>query len=402
VTAARAQLPSGRMRAPRGVVLLVTDFDAPSGGIQKNSRLLLKHLHARGIATYACVRNYHRLPARETIDGTIVHRSPVVGGGLAVNGILYFLATLLWLIANRRKYDVVHCQQMFGPTMAAAAATFIVRKPILTRVTTIGELGEVKQIREIPLSRLRLRLIRRVSAWAALTAEMKRELVTLGISPARIRIIHNSTEIPAEPGYRASTKAKLRRDLGLGGNKIAAFVGRLSEEKNLDLLIAAWPDVLGDFPDAQLLILGAGGAYRNVEDRLRAQVAGLGLSQSVRFLGHVDRAKDYVMASDLFVLPSRTEGMSNALVEALACGASIVATDIPGNSELCTDRGNALLVPVGDRAATAAAIKEMFGSPGLAEKLGKAARKKAEDELSVGHMVSAYLEAYEEMLRASS
>ena len=137
---------TGRTKANRapalnGVVLLVTDVDAPSGGIQKNSRLLLRELHKRGVATYACVRNYHGLPSTEQVDGTSFHRSPVFGRGLAINGILYFASTFLWLLRNRDKYDVIHCQQMFGPTMVAAVASFFIRKPILTRVTTIGELG---------------------------------------------------------------------------------------------------------------------------------------------------------------------------------------------------------------------------------------------------------------------
>ena len=386
----------------KGLVLLVTDIDAPSGGIQKNSRILLKALHDRGIATYACVRNYHRRPKAEIVDGTVFHRSPVFGRGLAINGLLYFLSSLLWLVRNRRRYDVIHCQQMFGPTMVAAVASYFVRKPILTRVTTVGELGEVKQIREMPLSRLRLNLIKRVSRWTALTGEMKKELVGLGISPDAIRVIHNSTSIPRETGYADETKARLRRELGLGDQKIGIFVGRLSEEKNLDLLIEAWPEVGRQFPGAELLILGAGGAYRNVEDRLRRLVAELGLERSIRLLGHVERAKDYVMASDVFVLPSRTEGMSNALVEALACGAAIVATDIPGNAELCTDGENALLVPVGDRAATVNAILQILGSPSLAERLGKAARAKAEEQLSVERMVDAYLDTYREMLASAA
>jgi glycosyltransferase involved in cell wall biosynthesis len=402
VNAKVAQASSAGSGTLRGVVLLVTDIDAPSGGIQKNSRLLLKELHDRGVATFACVRNYHRRPKSETIEGTLFHRSAVLGGGLAINGLLYFVSTLLWLVRNRRKYDVIHCQQMFGPTMAAAVATYLVRKPILTRVTTIGELGEVKQIREMPLSSLRLRLIRRVSRWAALTGEMKRELVSLGIPPERISVIHNSTDIPPDCACAAETKPRLRAELGLGTGKIGVFVGRLSEEKNLDLLIAAWAEVCRKFPDAQLLMLGAGGAYRNVEANLHELVSRLDLADSVTFRGHVDRAKDYVTAADVFVLPSRTEGMSNALVEAMACGAAIVATDIPGNAEICSDGDNALLVPVGDRAALVEAITRILESPSLAERLGRAARKKAEDDLSVDHMVSSYLDAYEELLATAS
>lgn len=393
-----ARTKANRAPALNGVVLLVTDVDAPSGGIQKNSRLLLGELHKRGLATYACVRNYHGLPSTERVDGTSLHRSPVFGRGLAINGILYFASTFLWLIRNRDKYDVIHCQQMFGPTMVAAVASFFIRKPILTRVTTIGELGEVKQIREMPLSGLRLRLIKRVSAWAALTSEMKRELVGLGIEPERIRVISNSTDLPSKRGYEPETKAKLRRELGLDTERICIFVGRLSDEKNLDVLIHAWKDVRAKFAGARLLILGAGGAYRNVERQLRDLVGQLELSEAVQFMGHVERAKDYVLASDVFILPSRTEGMSNALVEALACGAAIVATDIPGNTELCADRENALLVPVGDAVATAAAIEEVLASPKLAERLGKAARRTAEERLSVDRMVSAYVDAYRSIL----
>ena len=393
-----AHTKAKRASVLNGLVLLVTDIDAPSGGIQKNSRLLLKELNRRGVATYACVRNYHGLPRTEQIEGTIFHRSPVFGGGLAINGVLYFATTFLWLVRNRHRYDVIHCQQMFGPTMVAAVASFFLDKPILTRVTTIGELGEVKQIREMPFSRLRLSLIKRVSAWAALTSEMKKELVGLGIEPNRIRVINNSTDIPSEHGYEPKIKARLRRELGLGPEKIGIFVGRLSDEKNLDVLIRAWKDVRAKFEGARLLILGAGGAYRNVEAWLRDLVEELGLAKSVQFLGHVDRAKDYVLASDVFILPSRTEGMSNALVEALACGAGIVATDIPGNTELCTDRENALVVPVGDVVATSAAIEEILASPMLAERLGKAARRTAEDRLSVDRMVSAYVDAYQSIL----
>lgn len=389
------------LRTPRGVCLLVTDIDAPSGGVQKNSRLLLHELGKRKVATYVCVRNYHGLARTDVVDGIVFRRSPVIGRSMALNGIIYLLDVLFWLIRNRGKYDIIHCQQMFGPTMAAAVASYIIRKPILTRVTTMGELGEVKQIRDMPLAWLRARLIKRVSCWVALTREMKSELVSLGIPGKKIKIIHNSTVIPVEAAYAPETKAKLRSELGLEDQKTGVFVGRLSEEKNLDVLVRAWVAVCDAFPQAQLLLLGEGGAYRNVEPRLRELVRELGLTEAVHFLGHVSRAKEFVIASDVFVLPSRTEGMSNALVEAFACGAAIVATDIPANAEICTDRVNSLLVPVGDSGLLAAAVSEIFASPQLASDLGAAARKKAQEELTVDRMITAYLETYQEMLLSS-
>ena len=378
--------------------MLVTNFDAPTGGVQKNSRLLLKELGKRGVGTFACARNYYGLPADELVDETQIHRSPVWGSSLAVNGILYLIDTFLWLVKNRKRYDVVHCQQMFGPAMAAAVASFLVRKPIIVRVTTVGDLGEVKHIRQMPLSRIRIQLIRRVSKWVALTQEMANELTTLNIPRDRIKIIYNSTEIPIDTAFDNEAKTSLIKEIRLTDEKIGVFLGRLSEEKNLDVLIEAWKSVMEKYPDARLLLIGAGGDFRNVETALRKQVENLGLSNNVHFLGHVANAKDYVLASDVFVLPSRSEGMSNALVEALACGAAIVATDIPANSEICEDGINSLLIPVGDSVALSRAIIRLFDTPELARRLAAQARAKAEQELTVDKMVCAYLDVYREAI----
>jgi glycosyltransferase involved in cell wall biosynthesis len=319
---------------------------------------------------------------------------------MTVNGVLYFIDTFLWLVRNQEKYEVIHCQQMFGPAMVATFASFFIRKPIVVRVTTVGELGEVKHVRQMPLSSLRLKLLQRVSKWIALSHEMADELATLKIPYEKITIIPNSTEIPIEAAYDEGTKVRSRRELSRSMDKIGIFVGRLSEEKNLDVLIHAWSAVVKEYPDAHLLLLGEGGSYRNVESKLRTQVDRLALDKSIHFLGHVDNVKEYMLASDVFVLPSRTEGMSNSLVEALACGAAIVATNIPANSEICEDEVNSLLVPVGVDTDLSNAILRILESPDLARKIGTEARLKAEHDLSVDAMVGAYLKVYHEALLA--
>ena len=194
----------------------------------------------------------------------------------------------------------------------------------------------------------------------------------------------------------------MRKKPGLGQKKVGVYVGRLSEEKNLDVLINAWGKVNEKDPDASLLMLGAGGDFRNVEDQLKEQVERLGLGDTVLFLGHVPNAKEYVLASDVFVLPTRTEGMSNALVEALACGAVVVATDIPANREICSHEENALLVPVGEVEALAESIKLVFGSQELSLRLASAARANAIEELSVDKMVDKYLGLYREVIEPST
>jgi glycosyltransferase involved in cell wall biosynthesis len=381
------------------VALLVTDLDAPTGGVQKNSRLLLRAFGERGFPAFACVRNYYGLAKDEVMDGAMIHRSPVLGGSRAVNGVLYLVDTFRWLLRNRKKYNVIHCQQMFGPTMVAAVASYFLKRPIVTRITSTGHLGEVKAIREMPLAWLRLRLIRRVSRWVVLTRAMGGELESLGIPRERIRIIYNGTNLPESAAYLSETRDEMRKGLSLSPGKIGVFVGRLSSEKNLDILIAAWKNVRENHPDAQLLLLGAGGEYRNVESSLRELVNELGMTGAVHFLGHVDNAKDYILASDVFILPSSAEGMSNALVEAFACGVPIVATNIEANTELCEDRVNSLLVPVGDVEQLDGAVSTIFESREFADRLARAARKKAEERLSTKEMISSYLDVYREAIQ---
>ena len=374
--------------------MLVTDFDAPTGGVQKNSRLLLSEFNDRGIKTYACVRNYYDRARNETVNGTEIYRTAVVGSSMTLNGILYMVGTFLWLMRNRNKFDVMHCQQAFGPTMVAVVAGCFIRKPILTRITLSGPTGEAAAIRQLPFAWIRLRLIRRVDRWVVLTKEMKREIVALGIPAKRITVIHNAAEMPVECRFEAETRQKYQTELRLNGTKLAVFTGRLSQEKCIDVLIRAWKDVILSFPGAQLLILGEGGDYRNVETELKELVETLGLLQNVAFLGHVNNTKDYLLASDAFVLPSNAEGMSNSLVEAFACGCCIIATDIPSNREICGDNLNSLLFTAGDTLGLSDLLRTVFENPERASILGKAARAFAEERLTLERMVDQYLECY--------
>ncbi len=381
--------------AVKSICLLVADIDASTGGVQKNSRLLLTEFRKRGIATYVCSRNYHGYPRKMLEDGTVFHRTPVIGKSLAINGIIYLVDCFFWLVKNRDNYDLVHCQQMFGPTMAAIVAGFITRKKVITRITITGEQGEVAAIKKMPLSAIRLQLVRYVSKWIALTSGMKAELTLLDIPEDKISVIHNGTEIPEHAAYKDNTKLKYRKKLGLDRGGIGVFTGRLSEEKGLDVLIRAWSKIIFVEPDAKLLLLGEGGNFRNVETKLKDLIAECGLEKNVHFLGHVSNPKDYIFASDVFILPSRMEGMSNSLVEAFACGAAIIASNIEANLEICTHNENSLIFKVDDVNELADSLQRVFSSPELGARLGKAARTKAETDLSLDTMISQYIEAYE-------
>jgi len=148
-------------------------------------------------------------------------------------------------------------------------------------------------------------------------------------------------------------------------NNITA-VGRLERVKGFDLLINAFGSIADQLPDTKLLIFGEGAARQELE----ALIGHLGLQKIVLLPGADSHAVEAVAESSLFVLPSRLEGMPNALMEAMACGTACIATDCNfGPRELIDEGVNGILVPVEDRDKLAEAMLRVLKDCNLRDKL---------------------------------
>lgn len=385
----------------RGVCILATDIDGGTGGVQIQSRRLASGLGELGVRTFIISRNYWRRPRREQLGSTLILRSPVLRRSAAVvNSLSYLLFAVALLIRLRKQYSVIQCQQMFGSAMAGLIAKRLLRKPVVVRVTSTGALGEVASLRAMRGSETRRKQLLSVDRWVALTRLMKDEIASIGVARERVAVIPNSAEILPRPWFEPGVHEEHRRKLALPDAPIALYSGRLSSEKGLDTLLDAWKLVVAQLPAARLLIVGAGGAFRNVEPQLREQRARLGLEDAVEFRGHVDNVADYLRACDVFVLPTRTEGMSNSLVEAMAAGVPIVTSDIPSHAGVIDHGAEALLVKPDDAAALAQSLLEILRDKTLAERLARAARARAERELSPADMIRRYVTLYTQVLDA--
>lgn len=144
------------------------------------------------------------------------------------------------------------------------------------------------------------------------------------------------------------------------------------------VLLGAWTRVLSSVPSARLLIAGSGGAYRSVENDLRARVVELSVDSSVSFLGWVEDLEDVYASADVFVLPSRSEGMSNALLEACASGRVVVASRIASNIEVL-GRSYPLLFEVSSEHDLAEALVEAFTKDATREEARRSALSAVED-----------------------
>jgi glycosyltransferase involved in cell wall biosynthesis len=176
----------------------------------------------------------------------------------------------------------------------------------------------------------------------------------------RLHIPRNRVEViprgrdPARLGERTRERsARVRATLGAAaGGPLVLAVARHEHQKGLDVLLEALPQVLERAPEARLLVAGRDG---NQTPLLDATVARLSLGGAVTFLGARDDVADLLCAADLVVIPSRWEGLSNVLIEAMALETPVVTSDLPTLTD-AVDRDSALLVPPGRPAQLAEAV----------------------------------------------
>lgn len=213
----------------------------------------------------------------------------------------------------------------------------------------------------------------------------------------RIRVVPNGIELP-DPVETLSTAERESRRASLcglpAGAKVMGFVGRLARQKRvLDLI---WMLVLLENirQDVYLLLVGDGPERESLERFARE----LNVESRVIFLGHRQDIPAILPLLDVFCLASDFEGMSNSVMEAMAVGLPVLASDIPPNRELVVEGETGHLIPVGDRAGYARAALSLLDRPDKAEQMGTAGRQRMATEFSIRKMVEGYAQVYREVL----
>jgi len=206
------------------------------------------------------------------------------------------------------------------------------------------------------------------------------------------RVIRNGVDLEKWTEAADSERAAARSRLGLDDRPTVVCVGRLCRQKGQDLLLDAWPNVRGSVPEAQLALVGDGPD----EQALR----GRGVS-GVVFAGKRLDVADWLAAADVVTLPSRWEGMSIGMLEAMARGRSVVATDVPGAREALDEDAGAIVL-VEDVSGLGEELAARLAEPALAAAEGHAARERAEQRHDLRAMTSSVADLYGELLSSST
>ena len=221
----------------------------------------------------------------------------------------------------------------------------------------------------------------------AMTPHIRRELEQAGIAPARIVEVPNGVVVPA-----AVARPEAQATAVYGGNFTQGAV-----YKAFDVLLKAWGLAVRQEPGMRLKLYGGGDARR------WQQVAEQeGCGATVEFAGQTDDLPGKFLESGFLVLPSRVEGLSNVLLEAQAAGLPAVVSDIGGNRTVVRDGENGLVVPVGDAAALAKALVKLYRAPELRARMGRAARRRAEEVFAIGLIAERLEQAYQQAVSGTA
>ena len=227
------------------------------------------------------------------------------------------------------------------------------------------------------------RRCRGADGFVAISPAIRGELLAAGYDAAKVHDLPNGVPVPAEPwGPRGGEASR------------AVFVGRLAPEKGLGALVEAWGIVRRARPGAVLRLIGEGPEREGLE----ALVERLGLRGAVELPGAVADPAAELRGADLFVLPSKEEGMSIALLEAMALGVPAVASAIPGNAALVADGVEGRLAALGDPGALARAILDQWADPARAGAMAAAGRAKVAEHYSIGAVARRHLDLFERLI----
>ncbi len=287
-------------------------------------------------------------------------------------------------IARERAVDVFHTHEL--PAMMGLAPAALLRG--LPMVATLhGREYIAARGRRRLLCRLAARCSRRV---VAVSRALERFLVEdVGVSRRKVETIHNGIDVHRFDDESAC--ASVRDELRIPASaRVVGTVGSLYPVKGQTHLLRALASLSREFPETVCLIVGRG----ELLPVLQREAADQGLGGRVRFLGYRTDVPRLLGVMDVFVLPSLSEGLPLALVEAQAAGKPAVATHVGGNPEVIEDGRTGYLVPPGRSDALADRISALLRDPAKARAMGDLGRSRAQQRFSLDSMSGAYLSLY--------
>lgn len=390
------------------VLHVITSYPPEFSGHGRQLRSLIPYLASLGIQNSILTSRVAPGTAVETIDGAEVCRLPRTPGRL---GYLSFAARACWWAACRRRdFDIIHYQGADWPGAVGGPILRLLGKKTIVTLTLLG-VDDPLSLRAARAGWLEEMLLKRVERVIAISSSLAAAAREAGWRADSIREIPIGVDTARFSPPTADGRLDARRQLASRfefdpRGPLVAFVGAVIRRKGIDVLMSAWPAVAAAVPGATLLVVGPTGVTADNHEfspAFVAAVAGGARPRSVILTGPMDDTAPVYRASDVFVLPSRREGLPNVLLEACASGLACVISDLPGvAAEVVEDGVSGLVVAQEDPAALSAAVVRVLTTPELRAALGARARAVAAERYALERVAAATAREYRALIAGSS
>lgn len=338
-------------------VMMVLESHYPTaggGGAEGQLRTISRYLANNGVDVQVIVPMREDGPQteRDAVDGLPVWRIPFPK--LRKIGGLILLVRLAWgLYRRRHDYHVVHAHIAHNMAAVSAIVGRALGKTVVVKITGSRELsgGVLDASRRNLAVAVKRWALRRVTYFQATSRRIRDRLVENGFDQERVRIIPNAVDVGR---FSVDRQERASRQGPLTG----IYIGRLEHAKGVDSLIAAWVQAIPAGTPNKLMIIGDG----SQRERLEGDVEQSGRSGQIAFLGPQEDVQRFLRQADFSVLPSRYEGLSNALLEAMAARLPVLGTRVSGTEDFLDDEQCGWLVEADDVDALAGGLRRVVAS----------------------------------------
>lgn len=372
--------------------MVLHNLDAP-GGAEQQAWRLSRTLRNRSIKVEMVTGSWNGEPVgSKLVDGIPIHFIPTAGhlvtrrGGRRISRYVMLIALFRFLWQRRNQYDILHFHESDFLAVAGVIIGRLFGKRVITKMRTSGAYSDVQRVLAHwrgPEKPIIIGMLRRADRTITLNEESIDELLSRGFRSERLVAMVNGID---------ARQFTPRSDYALRRPPAVIFVGRLEDQKDAPTLLRAL--TLLDRSDVRAIILGDG-PQRDSYERLTDE---LGLRERVDFCGRVSDVKPYLQQADVFVLPSFSEGISNALLEAMSCGLPCVVSDIAGNRAVVSDDADGQLYEPGNAEALASQLSCLLSDESLRRQIGRAARETIVRRFSMERVADAYVALYEQLV----
>ena len=364
-------------------LMIIHQFRPLTGGAELQAERLSESLAALGhkvaVLTKLLDTNSKDLEVRAGIN---IHRVsfPFPNDFTAENNYELFY----YLIKHGRKYDIFHVHQAFGHAMTAILAAKLLKKKSILKIACAGDYGDLRVLTSLDGAEHGIKILRQVDAVIAISEEIKNELVDNGFDPKRIHRIPNGVDTDY-------FKRKLLRKETIPFRIV--LIGRRTPQKGIDVALKALTILKTFGYDENKVLLEMYGRDSDEFDYQKMAIS-MNVHSMTRFNSFAGDMVNIYDNANAFILPSRGEGLSNSLLEAMSMSLPVVTTTVSGNTEVIDNNINGILIEPNNPELLANSIMRLITTPKLSETLGIFARTKVIEKYSMTFVAKKYSELY--------